>query len=72
MPVYRATIPGAKPLLVRGDTAAKAKDQLIKLDPLSAADLADAMEKGETIHKAGDPIELAEKPAETKPEPTKE
>lgn len=67
MPVYRATIAGAKPLLVRDDTAAKAKDQLIKLEPLSAADLADAMEAGEKIHKPGDPIEVAEK-AKAEPE----
>jgi hypothetical protein len=66
MPVYRATIAGAKPILVRDDSAAKAMKQLVKLDPLSGDDLADALEKGETIHKAGDPIELAEKPAPEK------
>lgn len=57
MPVYRAKIPGAKPVLVRDSSKAKALDQIVTLDALTGEELADALESGEKIWKAGDQIQ---------------
>lgn len=69
MPVYRITLHGiAAPLLVRDESAAKAKDQILDLKALTTEEMADALAAGETIYKAGDSVlgKKAEK-AETWP-----
>lgn len=57
MPIYRAKVPGLKPLLLYADSAAKAKDQLVELEAMSAADMAAALAGGLTIWKPGEPVD---------------
>lgn len=64
LPVYKTTIPGAKPVYLRGPTRAQALDTLITTESLSGDDFADAVEDGAKIFKDGDLIEV-EKPAIT-------
>lgn len=57
MPIYRVTIEGRrKPVLVKEDSAAKAKDRFVKAESLSAEEMADAMAAGETVWLAGTPL----------------
>lgn len=57
MPIYRATVQGRKKtVLVRADSAAKARDQIVDVAPLTAADMADAIENGEAVWKPGQPL----------------
>lgn len=54
MPIYRATLKGRrKTVLVRADSAAQARDQLVSVSTLSAADMADAIDEGEAVWKPG-------------------
>lgn len=53
MPIYRANIEGVdKPKIVRADTAAQAKSHLVKLESLSATQLADLVADGAEIETA--------------------
>lgn len=54
MPIYRLKVAGAKPVVVKADSAAKAKDRVIEVDALSAEDLHDHVSDGGTIYKDGD------------------
>lgn len=64
MPVYRGTIAGRSgTLLLRADTAAKAKDQIVTLEALSGEQMADALAAGEKIWTPGDPVPPADHPA---------
>jgi hypothetical protein len=60
MPVYGIRINGLKAdndeLLVRADSAAQAKDQVLELRTLTAEQMADALENGRKIYKTGDPV----------------
>lgn len=74
MAVYRATIPGMKPILLRGASRPKALEALISLDALSGEEMADALAAGQTIYKPGDVLEPEEKPeaGDAAPPATKE
>lgn len=64
MPIYRGTIAGRhKPVLVRADTAAKARDSLVEVEALDSGQLQDALEAGETVWKPGTPMPEDEPPA---------
>lgn len=54
MPIYRATIRGSDetPRLVRAETAAQARNHVVIVAPLTAEQMADAIEAGATIEKA--------------------
>lgn len=55
MPIYKTTILGtAEPRLVRAETAAKARDHIVQTEAINADELADLIETGATIEKAGD------------------
>lgn len=62
MPVYGCTIAGTKEKrIVRARSAAQARAHVVKADPLSAEELADA------LAKEGAKIEVATAPAEEPP-----
>lgn len=63
--IYKMTIPGAKPVYVREGSKAKALEKLVEVESLTNDQLADVLESGEKLWKAGDKIE-ADTPA--KPE----
>jgi hypothetical protein len=55
--VYRVTIQGrSKPVLVKEDSQAKAKDRIVSAELLNAEQMAEAMENGESIWREGDPF----------------
>lgn len=57
MGVYRVKVEGRnKPILVKEESQAKAKDRVVSAELLKSEDLAEAMEAGETIWKVGDPF----------------
>lgn len=57
MGVYRVKVEGRnKPVLVKEDSQAKAKDRVVSAELLNAEQMAEAMDAGETIWKAGDPF----------------
>ena len=57
MPVYRANFPGhEETLLLRADSAAQAKDQVLTLKAMTSDEMADALAAGEKIYLPGDPI----------------
>lgn len=67
MPIYRIKLHGVeKPLLVRAESAAKAKDQIIDLSALTSEEMADALAAGDKIYVPGDSV-LPPEP-EAKPE----
>ncbi len=54
MPVYRMTIVGRrKPILLKGETAAKARDALVTAALITAEEMADALGDGEKIWVPG-------------------
>lgn len=57
MAVYRVKIPGMKPVLLRAGSKAKALDQLCVVESLTGEQMADALDGGEKIFKAGDKAE---------------
>ena len=64
LPVYRASIAGQPgTMLLRAETAAKAKDQIVTLDALSGEQMADALAAGEKIWTPGDPAPATDAPA---------
>lgn len=65
--IYRFRIPGMKPVLVRDTSKAKAVDQLVEIESLTAEEMQDALEAGEKVFKAGDRVE-----AEPAPKPEAE
>lgn len=67
--IYKMTVPGAKPIYVRADSKPKAVDKVVLIESLTNDQLADALEAGATLWKAGDKIE-PETPAtpEARPE----
>lgn len=72
MPIYRAKIEGRKkPVLLKADSAAKARDQLVDVETLSSSDMMDAIEAGEKVWKPGEPLPEDE-PAEKAESPAKE
>lgn len=67
MPIYRATILGRKkPVLVKADTAAQARDKLVSVKALDSAEMMDAIENGDRVWKPGEDLP-AEEP-EAKPD----
>jgi hypothetical protein len=63
MPIYKAKIAGRnKPVLVRADTAAKARDQVVEVEALDSGQLQDALEAGEAVWKPGTPLPEDDKP----------
>lgn len=57
MPIYRASFPGVEgTILVRADSAAQAKDQVVAMKALTSDELADALDAGEKVYKPGEPI----------------
>lgn len=67
MPVYKVSINGEElPRLIRADTAAKARDHLVKTESVSADELADLLDKGATIEKATAAPATEEKEPEAK------
>lgn len=55
MAIYSCKVRGEeKHRLVRADTAAQARDHIVSAKPLSAEDLADEIEKGGKVEKAGE------------------
>jgi hypothetical protein len=64
MPVYRCKVRGEKkPRIVRADTAAQARGHLVEVDTMTGEEVADEVEKGATIERAGT-VEPVEPPAE--------
>lgn len=64
MPIYNAKIIGRTlPIMVRADTAAKARDMLVDVAMLTAEEMADAMASGAVLWKPGNDV-----PADAKPE----
>lgn len=64
MPIYKCTVRGEKaPRIVRADTAAQARNHLVECETMTAEQMADAIEKGATIERAGtvEPAEEAPK-----------
>jgi hypothetical protein len=54
MPIYKCTIRGEKkPRIVRADTAAQARGHLVDCETMTAEQMADEVEKGATIERAG-------------------
>ncbi len=57
MPVYRMTIVGRrKPILLKGETAAKARDALVTAEIITAEEMVDALNSGEKIWAPGDDL----------------
>jgi hypothetical protein len=61
--IYKLTIAGAKPLLVREDSKAKATGRVVTVESLTSEQFADEIEAGGKLFKDGDEIEAVE-PAE--------
>jgi hypothetical protein len=54
MPIYSCTVRGdTKTRLVRADTAAQARNHIVDVEPLTAEQMADEIEKGAKIERAG-------------------
>lgn len=65
MPVYRMRITGRrKPILLKGETAAKARDTLVTAELITAEAMADALGNGEQIWTPGTDLP-ADEPAPT-------
>lgn len=60
MAIYRMKIAGAKPFLVKATSRAKAFEQVVEVETLSAEDMAEALAGGERTWKPGDNIEPEE------------
>lgn len=71
MAVYKATIKGMKPVLLRGSSKPKALESLVTLDSLTGEEMADAMEAGAVFYKPDVPLEPEAKPATSEAEPEK-
>lgn len=62
MAIYRMTVPGMKPVLVRDSSKAKAVEQLVTIESLTAEEMQDALEAGEKVFKEGDRVEAEPEP----------
>lgn len=57
MPIYRVKIEGRhKSILVKEDSAAKAKDRVATATALTAEEMSTAIEDGERVWKSGEPF----------------
>ncbi len=68
MPIYKMHIAGRnKPVLVKADSAAKAKDFVVEAKALTAEEMGAALESGEKVWNGTDalPADEAAKPDET-------
>lgn len=70
MPVYSCKIEGTEDVrIVRARSAAQARAHLVDAEPLSAEELADAINNGSTLETATAPAEEAPAEEESKDEP---
>lgn len=54
MPIYRCKVRGEnKPRIVRADTAAQARNHIVEAETMTAEEMADAIEQGATVERAG-------------------
>lgn len=66
MPIYRMKIAGRnKPVLVKAESAAKAKDQIVEAKALTAEEMGEALSSGEKVWNPGD--DLPDDEAELEP-----
>lgn len=57
MPIYRAKITGrTKTVLVKSESAAKAKELFVEVSALTAEQMQDALDEGEAVWKPGTPL----------------
>lgn len=57
MPIYKTKIQGRnKPLLLKAESAAKGKDQIVTLEALTAEEMAEALASGEKVWTPGEPF----------------
>ena len=57
MGIYRVTIQGrSKPILVKADSLHEARAAVVTAEHMTAEHMTDALENGEKIWKAGDPL----------------
>lgn len=57
MAMYRITIPGMKPVLVKASSKAQALDELATVESLSSDQKEDALVAGDKVFKKGDRVE---------------
>ena len=65
MPIYRVRIEGRhKTLLIKEESAAKAKERVVTATALTADEMSSAIEDGERVWKVGEPFPADEAPDE--------